>query len=67
MTRKTTTIRAIYAGGLLRPRRKLPLPEHAQVTLIIQPADPVSRTKGAFRVPKRLARVLIYDAALLDG
>ena len=62
----TKTIAAIYEHGILRPNRKLPLREHAHVTLIIQPRDPVSRTRGMFRVPKRLAKILIYDDTLLD-
>ena len=61
----TTTVQATYEHGVLRPRRKLPLREHAQVTLIIRPKDPVSRTRAIFRVPKRLAKVLIYDDSLL--
>lgn len=65
----TTAIQAIYEDGVfrpLRPRRKL-LREHARVTLILDPGDPVSRTRGMFRVPKRLAKVLIYDDSLLDS
>ena len=62
----TKTIDAIYEHGVLRPRRKLPLREHAKVTLILRPEDPVSRTRGLFRLPKRLAQVLIYDDSLLD-
>lgn len=63
----TTTIQAIYKDGVLRPRRKLPLREAAHVTLIVRPSDPVSRTRQRFGVPKRLARVLIYDDTLLDA
>ena len=63
----TKTIDAIYEHGVLRPRRKLPLHEHAQVTLILQPRDAISRTRGMFRVTKRLATVLIYDDTLLDA
>ena len=63
----TTMTDAIYEHGVLRPRRKLPLREHTHVTLILQPQDPVSRTRGMFRLPKRLAKVLIYDDALLDA
>ena len=63
----TTTIQATYEGGVLRPRRRLPLREHAHVTLILRPADPVSRTRGMFSVPKRLAKILIYDDTLLDS
>ena len=62
-----TTVKATYERGVLRPRQKLPLHEHAVVTLIIRPEDPVSRTRGLFRIPKRLARVLIYDDTLLDA
>jgi len=62
-----TKIDAVYERGILRPRRKLPLPDHAQVTLIIQPRDPVSRTRGRFPVAKRVAKILIYDDTLLDG
>ena len=61
-----TTIEAVYEQGVLRPKRKLPLREHTKVTLIVQPVDPVSRTRGLFRVPKRLAKILIYDDSLLD-
>ena len=63
----TTTIQATYEHGVLRPQRKLPLKEHAKVTLIVQPLDPVSRTRGALKLPKHQARVIIYDDALLDG
>lgn len=63
----TTTIQAVYEEGILRPQRKLPLREHTKVTLIVQPSDPVSRTRRQFSVPKRLARVFIYDDALLDA
>ena len=63
----TTTIQAVYERGVLRPQRKLPLREHTKVTLIVQPLDPVSRTRGMFRVPKRQAKVLIYDDTLLDA
>ena len=63
----TTTIKATYEHGVLRPRRKLPLREHAQVTLIIRADDPVSRTRRLFPVSKRLAKVLIYDDTLLDA
>ncbi len=62
-----TTIQATYERGILRPRRKLPLREHSIVTLIIRPEDPISRSRGMFRVPKRLATVLIYDDTLLDA
>lgn len=62
----TKTIDAIYEHGLLRPQRKLPLREHAKVTLII-PDNPVSRTRGLLRVPKRIAKILIYDDSLLDA
>lgn len=61
-----TLIEATYERGLLRPRRKLPLREHAHVWLIVQPRDAVSRTRGKFHVPRRLAKVLIYDDTLLD-
>jgi predicted DNA-binding antitoxin AbrB/MazE fold protein len=63
----TKTIEATYENGVLRPRFKLPLRERAHVTLILYPHDPVSRTRGMFRVPKRLAKVLIYDDTLLDA
>lgn len=63
----TTTVQATYEHGVLRPRRKLPLREHAQVTLIIRPDNAVSRTRGLFHVPARVAKVLIYDDSLLDG
>ena len=62
----TKTIDAIYERGMLRPQGKLPLREHAKVTLIIRPDDPVSRTRGLFRVSKRAATILIYDNSLLD-
>ena len=62
----TRTIEATYEHGILRPRHKLPFREHAKLTLIVQPTDPVSRTRGAFRVPQRVARILIYDDSLLD-
>lgn len=61
-----TTIEATYEHGVLRPRRKLPLRERTHVLLVIKPNDPVSRTRGMFRVPMRLAKVLIYDDSLLD-
>jgi len=35
--------------------------------LIVRPNDPVSRTRGVLRVPKRLAKILIYDDSLLDA
>ena len=62
----THTITATYERGVLRPQHKLPLREHAKVTLIVRPADPVSRSRGLLRVPQRTAHVLIYDDALLD-
>ena len=65
MAMTTIQTSAIYEDGVLRPKRKLPLREHAPVTLILRASDPVSRTRGMFRVPKRLAKVLIYDDTLL--
>ena len=62
----TTVTQATYENGVLRPLRRLPLQEHSRVTLIVRPTDPVSRTRGMFRVPKRLAKVLIYDDTLLE-
>ena len=61
-----TMVQAVYERGVLRPRRKLPLREHAHVTLVIRPNDPISRTRGMFHVSKQLAKVLIYDDTLLD-
>ena len=64
----TRTINATYEGGILRPKRRLPLREHVSVRLvIIPPNNPVRRTRGMFRVPKHLAKVLIYDDTLLDA
>ena len=64
----TRTINAIYENGVLKPRRKLPLREHTHVQLTIIPADnPIRRTRGMFRVSRRLAKVLIYDDTLLDA
>ena len=60
-----TTVQAIYEHGVLRPRRKLPFRERAHVILIVQAVNPVSRTRGIFRVSKRAAKVLIYDDTLL--
>lgn len=62
----TQTMLAIYERGVLRPQRKLALREHAKVTLIVRPEDPVSRSRGLLRVPKRAAKILIYDDSLLD-
>jgi predicted DNA-binding antitoxin AbrB/MazE fold protein len=59
------TIQAVYEHGILKPLRKLRLREHARVTLVMSSKDPVSRTRGAFRLPKRQAKVLIYDDSLL--
>ena len=62
----TLTTKATYERGTLRLKRKLPIKEHTVVTVIWQPTDPVSRTRGALRVPKRLAKILIYDDSLLE-
>ena len=62
----TQTIEATYEHGMIKPRRKLPYRERAKLTLIVQPNDPVSRTRGALRVPARVAQVLIYDDSLLE-
>jgi len=64
----TQTIPIVYEGGVLRPkpRRKLPWPEHTRLTMVIRPTDPVSRTRGRFRVSKRQAQILIYDDSLLE-
>ncbi|OGR90481.1 MAG: hypothetical protein A2992_07450 [Elusimicrobia bacterium RIFCSPLOWO2_01_FULL_59_12] len=62
-----TAIQAIYEHGMLKPRKKLPIREHAKVTLIVQPADPVSKTRRQFPVSKKLAKVLIYDDSLQEA
>ena len=62
----TQTIEATYEHGLIKPRRKLPYRERAKLTLIVHPNDPVSRTRGAFRVTKHVAKILIYDDSLLE-
>ena len=63
----TKMIPAVYERGVIRPRKRLPLQEHAIITLIIRPSDPVSKTRGAFNVSRRAAEVLIYDDTLLDA
>lgn len=63
----TQRVEAIYEHGVLRPTKQLPFRNRARLTLIIQPADPVSRTRKLFRVSKRQAKVLIYDDTLLDA
>ena len=64
---QTTAVEAVYEHGFLKPQRKLPIREHAKVTLIVQPSDPVSRTRKQFSVSKRLAKVLIYDDSLQEA
>ena len=62
------TIDATYDDGILKPKTRLPLGNHAHVRLlVIRPTDPVRRTAGLFRVSKSIAKVLIYDDSLLDG
>ena len=56
----TTRIDAIYENGVLKFRRKLPLREHAHVTVtLIRPDNPVRRTRGIIRVSPRTARAII--------
>jgi len=67
MRPSTISTQAVYEHGVFRPKRRVALRDHTIVTLtIIKPSDPVNRTRGLFRVPKRMARVLIYDDSLLE-
>ena len=65
----TRTIDAIYTNGVLKLRRKLPLREHAHVTVtLIKPENPVNRTRGIIRVSPRTARAIIHgDEASFYG
>ncbi|HEX4589843.1 MAG TPA: antitoxin family protein [Gemmataceae bacterium] len=36
----TTTIEAVYQGGVFKPTRPVDLPENQRVTLAVQPAPP---------------------------
>ena len=61
------TIEATYESGILKPKTRLPLRNHAHVQLlVIRSTNPVRRTAGLFRVPKSVAKILIYDDSLLD-
>ena len=62
----TQTIEAVYTHGVLRPTRKLPLRDNAHVTMVFQSGDPVSRTRRALPVARRLAKVLIYDESIAE-
>ena len=64
---QTSTVQAVYEHGFLKPQKKLPFREHAKVTLIVQPGDPVSKTQKQFSVSKRLAKILIYDDSLQEA
>lgn len=57
------TIDAIYAHGVVRPKRKLPFLDGAHLRLtIVLPATPVSRTRGIIRVAPRTARKIIFGS-----
>lgn len=57
----TKTIEAIYAHGVVRPKRKLPFHEQAALKLVLTfPTNPVRRTRGIIRVTPRTARAIIY-------
>ena len=55
------TIDAVYEHGTIRLQQKLPLREHARltVTLTRAPTNPVRRTRGIIRVHPHTARALI--------
>jgi predicted DNA-binding antitoxin AbrB/MazE fold protein len=65
----TKTIEAIYEGGVVRPREKLPFREHAFLKLKVTiPTTPVSRTRGIIQVSPQTARAIIYgDEAAFFG
>jgi predicted DNA-binding antitoxin AbrB/MazE fold protein len=45
----TLTVEAVYENGVLKPVQPLPLPEHAQVRVTIEPAENwVQATAGMF-------------------
>ena len=64
----TITRHATYERGRLRPRGTLPFQKRIRLQLTrILPDNPVTRTWGIFRVPKRTAAILIDDDSLLDS
>lgn len=44
---ETITVQAVYEKGVLKPRKKLDLPEHSVVEIQIDAAQPASKTGQA--------------------
>ena len=53
-------ITAIYDDGILKPRERLPLPNHTKVRILFDwPTSTGKRTQGLLRVDPRTVRIVV--------